>query len=361
MKDFLAVLESIGLEDIRLLSQTDAVTVKQIISSGIFAIDYASGLGGLPNNRIIEIFGPEASGKTTLALSICAQVNKIGRYAAYIDVENAVDISYARKLGVRDELFALSQPSSAESAGNVMVKCLRAPSCGIVVLDSVAQLATEQELAGDLDDANIGATARFMGRLLRKVPPMASVNETIVLFINQIREKVGVVFGSPIVTPGGRALKFAASIRIDLAKTATNRDKKTNEAISNTTRAKFIKNKLAPPFTEAVFDIQFGKTYGPNNYKSILELAEKKGIVEKKGSRFCFEGQIIANGIDATSEVLKNDYSLYKAIRKAVLKTKPDQSYIEEPTIKRTKGKVYSVTETVSEESHNSVPRVLTI
>ena len=292
-----------GSEAIRRLGDA---TVSQVesIPTGNIMIDRALGVGGFPRGRIIEIYGPESSGKTTLTLTAIAQAQKLGGLAAFIDVEHALDPHYARKLGVNLDELLVSQPSSGEEALRICETLVRSNALDIIVLDSVAALVTKSELEGEIGDAVVGAQARLMSNALRKLTSFISKANTICLFTNQIREKIGVMFGNPETTPGGKALKFYASVRVDIRRTG---QIKNNEGgvSGNRTKIKIVKNKVAPPFTEAEFDIMYNE--GISNTGSLLDLALEKGVVEKRGSWLSYKGNQLAQGRDAAKEVLKND------------------------------------------------------
>lgn len=304
-----------GSEAIRRLGDA---TVSQVesIPTGNIMIDRALGVGGFPRGRIIEIFGPESSGKTTLTLTAIAQAQKLGGLAAFIDVEHALDPHYARKLGVNLDELLVSQPSSGEEALRICETLVRSNALDIIVLDSVAALVTKSELEGEIGDAVVGAQARLMSNALRKLTSFISKANTICLFTNQIREKIGVMFGNPETTPGGKALKFYASVRVDIRRTG---QIKNNEGgvSGNRTKIKIVKNKVAPPFTEAEFDIMYNE--GISNTGSLLDLALEKGVVEKRGSWLSYKGSQLAQGRDAAKEVLKNDPKIYSEIEAEVL------------------------------------------
>jgi len=317
MNDFLALVQSMGAENIRLMNDfSETIHPKLVRTSGILAVDVASGIGGFPRDRMIEVFGWEGSGKTTLMLIKCAVETQLKKYVQFIDVEHALDVEYAKALGVDMNYFALSQPNSAEEAGDIMLKAARTKGCSTVVLDSIAQLETEQAIAGDLNDANIGTAARFMKALCLKLPGICSVHKTLIMFTNQNREKPGVMFGNPVYQPGGKAVKFACSMRIELHKKSTN--KENDKAISNTTRVKFIKNKLGMPYQEGEFDIIFG--VGADNAKSTLNLGTECKVLTKKGSSYYFNGDSLGNGIKKAKATLEGDKNLYNGIRRAILK-----------------------------------------
>ena len=306
-----------GSEAIRRLGDAHVSQVESIPTGNIM-IDRALGVGGFPRGRIIEIFGPESSGKTTLTLTAIAQAQKLGGLAAFIDVEHALDPHYARKLGVNLDELLVSQPSSGEEALRICETLVRSNALDIIVLDSVAALVTKSELEGEIGDAVVGAQARLMSNALRKLTAFISKANTICLFTNQIREKIGVMFGNPETTPGGKALKFYASMRVDIRRIGA--IKNSDGTISgNRTRIKLVKNKVAAPFTEAEFDIMYNE--GISNTGSLLDLALEKGIVEKRGSWLSYKGEQLAQGRDAAKEVLRNDAKISGDIEAQVLAT----------------------------------------
>lgn len=286
-----------------------------VIPTGNLLIDRALGVGGFPKGRIVEIFGPESSGKTTLTLSVIAQAQKKGGLAAFIDVEHALDPIYARKLGVNLEDLLVSQPSSGEEALRICETLVRSNALDVVVLDSVAALVTKGELEGEIGDSVVGAQARLMSAAMRKLTAFISKADTCVIFTNQIREKIGVMFGNPETTPGGKALKFYSSVRVDIRRIGALKQSD-GTVTGNRTRIKVVKNKVAPPFTEAEFDIMYNE--GISNTGSLLDLALEKNIVEKRGSWLSYKGNQLAQGRDAAKEVLKNDVALYTEIEAAV-------------------------------------------
>lgn len=314
---FLALLSALGSEKVRLLQDDKLEKIKPqlVLSSGNMAIDYASGIGGFPMDRILEIFGDESTGKSTIAGQYAARVNKKGLYVAYADFEHAVDVKYFRALGVRPDMFALCQPETGEEGLQFVLDAAATPECGLVVVDSVAAIVTNQELNGDLDDANVGATARLMGKMMRKIKTVCSVHNTTAIFINQNREKIGVMFGSPKTQPGGKALRFFASMRIELIRTGTNKDD--GEAHSNKTKVIFRKNKLGPPYREAEFDLIFGK--GADNERALLDFSVTEEIVVKKGRTYSYKGEILGIGEDNAVKFLVEDPETYQAIRKELL------------------------------------------
>ncbi len=286
-----------------------------VIPTGNLLIDRALGVGGFPRGRIVEVFGPESSGKTTLTLTVIAQAQKRGGLAAFIDVEHALDPQYARKLGVNLDDLLVSQPSSGEEALQICEALVRSNAVDVVVLDSVAALVTKQELAGEIGDSTVGAQARLMSAAMRKLTSLISRAKTVCIFTNQIREKIGVMFGSPETTPGGRALKFFSSVRIDIRRIGAIKSTD-GTVIGNRTKVKVVKNKVAPPFTEAEFDIMFDE--GISSTGSMLDLALELEIVQKRGSWFSYDGAQLAQGRDAAKDALNADPELYATIEEKV-------------------------------------------
>jgi len=293
----------------------------EVIPTGNILIDRALGVGGVPRGRVVEIYGPESSGKTTLTLTIIAQAQKRGGLAAFIDVEHALDPQYARKLGVNLDDLLVSQPSSGEEALRICETLVRSNALDVVVLDSVAALVTKQELEGEIGDSTVGAQARLMSAALRKLTALISKARTTCIFTNQIREKIGVMFGNPETTPGGKALKFYASVRMDIRRIGAIKQPD-GTVTGNRTKIKVVKNKVAPPFTEAEFDIMYNE--GISVTGSLLDLALEKGIVEKRGSWLSYKGTQLAQGRDAAKDVLKADAALYAELETAV-KAKLDE------------------------------------
>lgn len=286
-----------------------------VIPTGNLLIDRALGVGGFPRGRIVEVYGPESSGKTTLTLTAIAQAQANGGLAAFIDVEHALDPQYARKLGVNVDDLLVSQPSSGEEALQICETLVRSNAIDIVVLDSVAALVTRQELAGEIGDSTVGAQARLMSAAMRKLTAFISKARTVCIFTNQIREKVGVMFGSPETTPGGRALKFFASVRIDIRRIG--QIKATDGSVTgNRTKLKVVKNKVAPPFTEAEFDIMYAE--GISSVGSLLDLALEYNLILKRGSWFSYNGNQLAQGRDAAKLALKENNELYVEIEEQV-------------------------------------------
>src|SRR4051812_24244309 len=288
----------------------------ETLSTGSLAIDLMLGVGGLPRGRIIEIYGPESSGKTTFCLSVIAEAQRKGGLAAFIDVEHALDPKYARVVGVNLDDLLVSQPDSGEDALNIMETLIRSNSIDIVVLDSVAALTTRAELDGQMGDMTMGAQARLMSQAMRRLTAVVSKTNCICIFTNQIREKIGVMFGNPETTSGGRALKFFASVRIDIRR----KDQiKTPEGkvVGNRTKIKVVKNKVAPPFTEVEFDIMYDE--GISKLGSLLDLGIEHKILEKKGAWIAYEGNLVGQGRDAAKQALKEKPEMAEKIQKAIL------------------------------------------
>jgi recombination protein RecA len=287
-----------------------------VIPTGNILIDRALGVGGVPRGRIIEIYGPESSGKTTLTLTIIAQAQRRGGLAAFIDVEHALDPKYAQRLGVNLDDLLVSQPSSGEEALRICETLVRSNALDVIVLDSVAALVTKQELEGEIGDSTVGTQARLMSAAMRKLTALIAKARTSCIFTNQIREKIGVMFGNPETTPGGKALKFYSSVRLDIRRIGA--IKQTDGVVTgNRTRVKVVKNKVAPPFTEAEFDIMYNE--GISNVGSLIDVALEKGVLEKRGSWMSYKGNQLAQGRDAAKEALKADENLYKEIEEATL------------------------------------------
>lgn len=287
----------------------------EVVRTGNLLIDRALGVGGFPRGRIVEVFGPESSGKTTLTLTVIAQAQKAGGLAAFIDVEHALDPAYAAKLGVNLDDLLVSQPNSGEEALQICEALVRSNAIDVIVVDSVAALVTRQELEGDIGDSTVGAQARLMSAALRKLTSLIAKARTICIFTNQIREKIGVMFGNPETTPGGRALKFYASVRCDIRRTG--QIKGTDGSVAgNRTKLKVVKNKVAPPFKECEFDIMYNE--GISSVGSLLDLAMEFDIVQKRGSWFSYKGSQLAQGRDGTKELLRNNTELYAEIEAAV-------------------------------------------
>ena len=282
----------------------------EAISTGCLSLDMALGVGGVPKGRIIEVFGPESSGKTTLALHIVAECQKNGGKAAFIDAENALDPEYAKNLGCNADDLLVSQPDSGEQALDILQKLLETAALDVIVIDSVAALVPKAELDGQIGDVTVGLQARLMSQALRKLSGPINKSRTCVVFINQIREKIGVMFGSPETTPGGRALKFYSSVRLDIRRIAA--IKEGTDMTGNRTRVKVVKNKVAPPFKMTEFDIMHGK--GISYAGDLLDLALQGGVVEKMGSWFSYKGDKIAQGREKVKTLLETDDKLMKSV-----------------------------------------------
>ena len=282
----------------------------EAISTGCLSLDMALGVGGVPKGRIVEVFGPESSGKTTLALHIVAECQKNGGKAAFIDAENALDPEYAKNLGCNADDLLVSQPDSGEQALDILQKLLETAALDVIVIDSVAALVPKAELDGQIGDVTVGLQARLMSQALRKLSGPINKSRTCVVFINQIREKIGVMFGSPETTPGGRALKFYSSVRLDIRRIAA--IKEGTDMTGNRTRVKVVKNKVAPPFKMTEFDIMYGK--GISYAGDLLDLALQGGVVEKMGSWFSYKGDKIAQGREKVKTLLETDDKLMKSV-----------------------------------------------
>jgi len=287
----------------------------QAISTGSVSLDIALGVGGLPRGRIIEIYGPESSGKTTLALHAVAEAQKKGGIAAFIDAEHALDVGYARKLGVRTDDLLISQPDSGEQALEITETLVRSGAIDVLVIDSVAALVPRAELEGEMGDAHMGVQARLMSQALRKLTGTISKSSTIVIFINQIRMKIGVMFGNPETTTGGNALKFYATQRLDIRRIGAIKDGE--EVIGNRTRVKVVKNKVAPPFKEVEFDIMYG--VGISKEGDLLDLASNESIVEKSGAWYSFDGERIGQGREQAKTFLREHAEVLQKIEGLVL------------------------------------------
>lgn len=284
------------------------------ISTGSISLDIAIGVGGLPRGRVVEIFGPESSGKTTLSIQIVAEAQRKGGIAAFIDAEHALDVDYARKLGVRTEDLLISQPDSGEQALEITETLVRSGACDVVVIDSVAALVPRSELEGEMGDATMGAQARLMSQALRKLTSTIARSKTLVIFINQIRMKLGVMFGNPETTTGGNALKFYSTIRLDIRRIGP--IKVGEDVIGSRTRVKVVKNKVAPPFKQAEFDILYGE--GISREGDILDLASNDGLVEKSGAWYTWKDERIGQGRDNARAYLKENPKICETILKAV-------------------------------------------
>lgn len=305
-----------GKGSIMKYGDADATLRMEVIPTGSLAIDVALGVGGVPRGRVIEIFGPESSGKTTLALSILAEAQAAGGVAAFIDAEHALDPSYAAKLGVDLDEILVSQPDTGEQALEICDMLVRSGAIDIVVIDSVAALVPRAEIEGEMGDATVGAQARLMSQALRKLTGSLSKSNTTCIFINQIREKIGVMYGSPETTTGGRALKFFSTVRIDIRKAEA--IKQGPEIIGARTKAKIVKNKVAPPFRVAEFDIMYGE--GISKEASILDLAAANGIVKRSGAWYTYGDDRLGQGREAAKDTLRTNPELCSEIETAVRK-----------------------------------------
>lgn len=318
MEDKLKALEKVvheiekeyGKGSIMTLDQNVAAQGIETISTGCIALDVALGIGGLPRGRIVEIYGPESSGKTTLALHAIAEAQKLGGITAFIDAEHALDPIYAQKLGVDLDKLYISQPDCGEQALNITEMLVESSAIDLIVIDSVAALTPKAEIEGEMDDNAVGMQARLMSKALRKLTPIINKTNTCLIFINQLREKIGVMFGNPETTTGGKALKFYASVRIDVRKADALKD--TSGIIGNRTKAKIVKNKLAPPFKTAEFDVIYGK--GISQAGCVLDMAVELGIIEKSGAWFSLNGSKIAQGREKARDYLESNPEITKQL-----------------------------------------------
>ncbi len=309
-----AIAKQYGDGSIIRLGDARAKLAIEVIPTGAICIDHALGVGGFPRGRIIEVYGPESSGKTTLCLTAIAQAQKKGGTCAFIDVEHALDPGYAKRLGVNMDELLVSQPDSGEEALNILETLVKSNAVDVVVIDSVAALITKAEIEGQIGDSTVGAQARLMSAALRKLTAVISKAKTVVLFTNQLREKIGVMFGSPETTPGGKALKFYASVRIDIRRIAALKTPD-GTVFGNRTRIKVVKNKVAPPFTECEFDILYNE--GISRAGALLDLAIEQNVIDKKGAWLYYEGTQVAQGRDAGLVELKSNPVLYAKIEAA--------------------------------------------
>jgi recombination protein RecA len=305
-----------GKGSIMRLGQRNAIAPIEAISTGSISIDYALGIGGVPRGRVIEIYGPESSGKTTLALQVIAEAQRTGGMAAFVDAEHALDAQYAQKLGVDLENLLVSQPDHGEQALEIVEVLVRSNSVDVVVVDSVAALVPKAEIEGEMGEAQMGLQARLMSQALRKLTGVVSKSKTTLVFINQLREKIGVMFGNPETTTGGRALKFYASVRIDIRRIAAIKDG--DQVIGGRTRVKVVKNKVAPPFREAEFDVMYGE--GISREGDLLDLAVERRIVEKSGAWFAYSGERLGQGRENAKQFLKDNVATRQAIEDRVRK-----------------------------------------
>ncbi len=304
-----------GKGSIMRLGENMAPPEIQVVPTGSLGLDIALGVGGVPRGRIMEIYGPESSGKTTLALHVVSQAQKIGGICAFVDAEHALDVGYARKLGVRTDDLLVSQPDCGEQALEITEMLVRSGAVDVIVVDSVAALTPRAELEGEMGDSHVGLQARLMSQALRKLTGTISKSNTLVIFINQIRMKIGVMFGSPETTTGGNALKFYASVRLDIRRVGALKDGE--KVVGNRTRVKVVKNKMAPPFREVEFDILYGE--GISHEGDIIDLAAECGAVEKSGAWFGFEGDRIGQGRENAKQFLREHPEIAKKIEAKVL------------------------------------------
>ena len=302
-----------GKGSVMKLGEFQAMNI-EAIPTGALGLDIALGIGGVPRGRIVEIYGPESSGKTTLALHIIAEAQKMNGEAAFIDAEHALDPVYAKHLGVDIDNLIVSQPDTGEQALEITEALIRSGALDVIVVDSVAALVPKAEIDGDMGDSHIGLQARLMSQALRKLAGAINKSKTVLIFINQLREKVGIMFGNPETTPGGRALKFYASVRLDIRKTENL--KQDGEVFGNRVRVKVVKNKVAPPFREAEFDIIYGK--GISKSGNILDLGVNLDIVEKSGSWFAYEGTRIGQGRENAKRYLEDNPAVMEEVEKKV-------------------------------------------
>ena len=299
-----------GKGSIMRLGQKDTSAGIASIPTGSISVDFALGVGGVPRGRVIEIFGPEASGKTTLALQVVAQAQKGGGMAAFVDAEHALDASYAKKLGVDLDNLLVSQPDNGEQGLEIVEVLVRSGGVDVVVVDSVAALVPRAEIEGEMGEAQVGLQARLMSQALRKLTGVVSKSKTCLIFINQLREKIGVMFGNPETTTGGRALKFYASVRIDIRRIASIKDG--DQIVGGRTRVKIVKNKVAPPFREAEFDVLYGE--GISKEGDLLDLAAERRIVEKSGTWFSYGGERLGQGRENAKQFLRDNPEVFKAL-----------------------------------------------
>lgn len=306
--------KAFGKGSVMRLGQRDTVADISAISTGSLSLDVALGIGGLPKGRIIEIYGPESSGKTTLALHVVAEAQKAGGTCAFVDAEHALDPVYARKLGVNTDELLISQPDAGEQALEIADTLVRSGAVDVLIVDSVAALVPKAELEGEMGDSHMGLQARLMSQALRKLTGSVSKTNCMVIFINQIRHKIGVMFGSPETTTGGNALKFYASIRLDIRRIGSLKDR--DEVVGNQTRVKVVKNKLAPPFKVVEFDIMYGE--GISKTGELIDLGVKAELIEKSGSWYSYKDQRIGQGRENARQFLKENLAIAKEIEDAI-------------------------------------------
>ncbi len=333
----LQIEKQFGKGSIMRMGEADTKMNIEVIPTGAITLDIALGVGGIPRGRIIEIYGPESSGKTTVALHMVAEAQKLGGIAAFIDAEHALDPLYARKLGVDIDNLLISQPDTGEQALEIAEALVRSSAVDIIVVDSVAALTPRAEIEGEMGDAHVGLQARLMSQALRKLTGAISKSQAVAVFINQIREKVGVMFGNPEVTPGGRALKFYATVRLEVRRVESL--KQGNDFIGNRTKVKVVKNKVAPPFKEAEFDIIYGE--GISKVGCLLDLAADRDIVKKSGAWYSYQETRLGQGRENAVDFLKNNPELYQEIENLVYQEvglkKPQKTTEEAAASKETK------------------------
>jgi recombination protein RecA len=322
---------SYGKGAIMRLGDVSGLKGVEVISTGALTLDLALGVGGIPKGRIVEIFGPESSGKTSLSLHVVAEAQRAGGVAAFIDAEHALDPAYAAKIGVNTADLLISQPDTGEQALEIVEALVRSQAVDVVVIDSVAALVPRAEIEGEMGDAHVGLQARLMSQALRKLTGAISKSKTVAVFINQLREKVGVMFGNPETTPGGRALKFYASIRLEVRR--VDNIKQGNEVVGSRTRVKVVKNKVAPPFKQAEFDILYGE--GISREGAILDLAVDLGFVQKSGAWYAYQDTRLGQGRENTRDFLKSNVDLTQELEAAIRRKvigEPEGSPAVQPT-----------------------------
>ena len=314
-----------GKGSIMMLGEASAKMNIEVIPTGALSLDIALGVGGIPRGRVIEIYGPESSGKTTVALHMIAEAQKMGGYAAFIDAEHALDPEYARHLGVDIDELLISQPDNGEQALEIADALVRSGAIDIIVIDSVAALVPRAEIEGEMGDSHVGLQARLMSQALRKLTSTISKTNTTCIFINQLREKIGVMFGNPETTTGGNALKFYASVRLDIRRVTSIKDG--DQVVGNQVRVKVVKNKVAPPFRKAEFEITFGE--GISKIGEMVDLGVEYGIIQKSGSWFSYGGSKLAQGRDATKSLLKDNPELCEEIEAQIKQAIADKQEAE--------------------------------
>ena len=314
-----------GKGSIMRLGDASAKMNVEVIPTGILPLDIALGVGGVPRGRIIEIYGPESSGKTTVTLHMIAQAQKMGGIAAFIDAEHALDPIYAKKLGVDIDNLLVSQPDTGEQALEIAEALVRSGAIDIIVIDSVAALVPKAEIEGDMGDSRVGLLARLMSQAMRKLTGVLSKSRTTAIFINQIREKVGVMYGNPETTTGGRALKFYSSVRLDVRRVDS--VKQGSEVVGNHTRVKVVKNKVAPPFRQCEFDIMYGE--GVSRVSSLIDIAADLEIINKSGSWYSYNGNRLGQGKDTVKELLRNDPNLLAELEAKLAEAMKDEGVMD--------------------------------